>query len=143
MFKDTGVCPRNCRKWEGCEGKDYYEISEICYCFNQVEWLILNFLRCDGNEIILERDTWPDNRTEVSPGISYHAPYEAVMLTIGELRGRLARTGLAGQNLVLHLHQGTMLSDDAKWARGYVAGHKRKLKSFSQWRADKKYSVKR
>jgi hypothetical protein len=141
MFKDTGECPRRCRKWDRCEGKDYFDLKEICYCFNQVEFLILNFLRCDGNEIKLERDTWPDNlmSDNYSTSPSCHAPYEAVMMVIGELRARLALTGLSGQNLVLHLHQGTRPGDDARWALGYVAGNKRKRQSFNQWKSDKIY----
>lgn len=144
MFKDTGECPRRCRKWDGCEGKDYFEISEIYYCFSQVEWLIREFLICDGNEIKLERETWPDNKMSenYSTSSSCHAPYEAVMLCIGELRARLARTGLAGQNLVLHICQGTRLSEDALWARGYVAGNRRKNLTFSAWKKQKNYKEK-
>ena len=139
-FKDTGECPRRCRRWTGCSGKDFYNIQEICYCFSQVEFLIKEFLRCDGNEIVLERETWPDNKTDEihSHGTSNHAPYEAVMMVIGELRARLALTGLSGQNLVLHLHQGTRPGDDARWALGYVAGNKRKKMSFSEWKKQKK-----
>ena len=132
MFKDTGECPRRCRLWKGCEGKDYYDLSEISYCFNQVEYLIREFLRCEGNEIKLERDTWPDNKMSenYSTSPSNHAPFEAVMMVIGELRARLVKTGLSGRVLVLELCQGIQLSDDAKWARGYVAGNRRKSLRF-------------
>jgi hypothetical protein len=142
MFKDTGECPKRCRNWKNCPGRDYYDISEIVFCFQQVEFLIVNFLRCEGNEIKLERDTWPDNLTSenYSTSPSCHAPYEAVMMVIGELRARLSKAGLSGRVLVLEYCQGIQLSDDAKWARGYVAGNKRKTVSFNQWKADKKYS---
>jgi hypothetical protein len=140
MFKDTGECPRRCRLWKDCTGKDYFELSEISYCFNQVEYLILNFLHCEGNEILLERDTWPDNKMSenYSTSPSSHAPFEAVMMCVGELRTRLALTGLSGRVLVLEICQGIQLSDDAKWARGYVAGNKRKTLSFSDWKKQKK-----
>jgi hypothetical protein len=143
MFKDTGECPKRCRLWKGCEGKDYFDLSEVdAFCFNQIEWLVINFLRCEGNEILLERDTWPDNKMSenYSTSPSNHAPFEAVMMCIGELRARLAMTGLSGRVLVLEICQGIQLSDDAKWARGYVAGNKRKNRSFNQWKADKKYT---
>jgi hypothetical protein len=144
-----------CRNWDDCAGKEHYTIHDITFCRYQVQWLIGNFFRSDGDDIVLERESWPAPVRETgyteaprtSHSISTHAPFERPMQVIGELDHRLKKAGKDGRLLVLevHLEQAydttrRSLSSDARAALGYISGWRRKRLSYSRWRTEKKRS---
>ena len=142
-----------CRNWDDCAGKPWYPRRNIVYCRYQMLWLIGNFLNVDGDDIILERDTWPSEGRETgytdAPRTQKlnvsHAAYEFTLQEVGELHHRLEKTGKDGRLLILEMHvrlaydtSPRNLSREARAALGYISGWRRKRQSFTQWKAEKR-----
>lgn len=143
----------SCRSWDDCRGHwyvdqgEYYYLHEIRYCRAQVRWLIENFLVCDGDHIVLERQTWPSDiyvsgyteAERTSHSISANHPGLTVQLVVGELAARLEATGEDGRLLVNHIRNGWNLGQGAKDALSYCLGDKRKRRPFAEWLAQRDY----
>jgi hypothetical protein len=74
--------------------------------------------------------------------MSTEALFAKAILIIAELDQRLARTGLRGELLAeqcVNREKMDYLGDNARDALYYVAGWRRKPRSFSQWLSDRKY----
>ena len=130
---------RECKEWKGCPGKEWYHYGEICWCPQQVFWL-LKF------EEIIHQGEWPAPDATAPGGMSgktlTEAAFVKVILIIAELDCRIEQAGWRGKVLVgecYKLEKMMYLSDDAKDALYYVAGWKRKDTNFSQWRRQKRY----
>ena len=160
-------CRRKC-DWKTCDGHyylvhtenkgktvedrwvEYYEMSEIWLCRYQVAWIIEEFIRYQMTGFEVMRDMWPSSLvntgyTEAPPtqhSVRAHAPWESMLQIVGEVRARLENTGKDGHELALMLENGRRwetLSEDARFALGYVNGWWRKRTDYSAWKAMKKY----
>lgn len=142
---------RSCHDWDDCNGKRWYSMAEIRYCRHQVIWLISQFVRCESGKFVAYRQTWPleekdTGYTGAPPtqhAASAHAPFERTLQIVGDITGRLEKTGKDGRLLVLEADCGAPMSQDARNALNYISGWKEKRQGYRQWLADRKYREKR
>jgi hypothetical protein len=150
MSQSNLVCPK-CRDWEGCKGYKWYTVSDIVYCRVQCLWLIETFLTIKGDQIVMDRFTWPSEEgtgyTE-APKTSFasaaHAPYEKIVQCVGILSARLENTGKDGRLLVLEVeNESVELSKDARNALNYSCGGNPKRMKYPAWLRFRKYNKKK
>ena len=125
-------CP--CKSWGNCRGFDDYELTDIIPCRVQTIYLVKGVVE-------FVSDDSPGSRR-----IRPHASFVAVSDLIAEFEFRLSRTGRDGETLVhevreLGVYEASKLSQAARDALGYIAGRKRKRRSYAQWLADRRYKV--
>ncbi len=144
-FKVPKPCRRHC-VWGDCGGHDWYALSEIFYCRNQIQWIIAQFLNFHDDKIVRERDTWPEQFEATgytdadgrSPNIRLSG-LEKIIEVVGEVQTRLAKTGKDGHILILQIHRGDELCKVARDALNYTAGWWPKGMSYSKWLNQRKH----
>lgn len=150
MLTATTKPCRDCRDWNDCPGKAWYEPKDIIYCRHQVIWIVQQFLEYTAGDISIGRETWPaedketgytdvPSNTKNTPG---HAPYELLLLIVGEVTSRLKATGVDGRMLVLEiLNAQIALGTEARNALNYCSGWTRKG-NYQRWLKQRAYRSK-
>jgi len=130
---------RECKSYEGCIGKPFYNYSEIKFCPHQILWIIE----------FLEADHWPPNPegssyTEVGVKTGYASEGYFVKPAgiLGEVNKRLAKAGTSGKLLRAEVLAGLDLSPESKDALMYVKGWRRKKMGFRDWKKQGRYRKK-
>lgn len=149
MSQPNLVCPK-CHDWRGCQGYKWYSLTDIVYCKLQCLWLIETFLAIEGEQIVMDRFTWPSEEgtgytdaPKTSFSNAAHAPYEKIVQCVGMLSARLERTGKDGRLLVLEVESESKdLSKDARNALYYSCGRNHKRMKYADWLAHRKYRQK-
>ncbi len=144
-----------CRDWEGCPGRDWYSLHDNQYCRQQCIWIIDNCIEYSGGKY--QSMGWPPedkpetgyNDTPVQHSTPANASYERPIQEIVEVIKRLERTGKDGRLLLVEIKNAELklkgesyrqqYSQEARNALSYVAGWKRKHRSYRQWLADRQY----
>ncbi len=151
MIKTQTKPCNNCRNWDGCGGKVYYKMSEISYCRYQSIFIIEHFFRVVGDQIIVERDSWPREESDSGyteaprtghTSISANAPYEKPCQIVAELHYRIERTGQDGRELIMLIRDEAGLSTAARNSLNYISGFKRKREDYKRWLRYRKQTVK-
>jgi hypothetical protein len=146
----VSIC-RSCRDWSTCpEDQTWFALPEIRYCRRQIIWIVAEFIRVEGRQIVMERYTWPSEKQETGytqapetqHAINSHAPYERVCQVVGEVGKRLERTGKDGRILVFETKSGNVLSQDARNALNYSCGNKRKNMRYGDWLRSRRFRQK-
>lgn len=121
---------RKCRDFRDCPGKDYYQVSEIKFCSNQVIWLITHL----GMLKVGNYPPDPRGTGYTDPGILVRrgkprAYYETPCLLAAEVEWRLDQAGQDGKQLVEEILEQEVFKDfswRAKRALAYISGFNRK-----------------
>ena len=138
----TGDC-RHCKTWGDCPGLSWYSYADVCWCVQQVFWL-LKYAET------LREGRWPAPDATCDPRIrgkmmSTEATFTKAIRIMAEVDSRLQRTGWRGRLLAeqcINREKMMYLDDDAKDALYYVSGWSRKALPFEAWRKQRKYRQK-
>lgn len=128
---------RKCKRWRGCPGKDWYNYGEIRWCPLQVIWILQNAETLRAGIYPPRHENSGESRQLRGEG--YFVKPVSIIIEVDE---RLKRTGSQGELLVTQVEDGRTLgtlSDGAWEVLMYVKGNKRKRKSFSAWKKERKY----
>ena len=132
-----------CRDVRGCNGKEYYEYYEVKFCRPQILWIIEHW------DVLLSGH-WvnrPEYIDKVQKPRSYSAPFEKPEMILAEVEARLDKTGRRGKEMVIHEVQNIIaqrgeyrdLSPETKDIINYITGWDRRVETYDQWKAGKKY----
>lgn len=127
-----------CKRWKDCIGRPHYEYSDIRFCPYQIMWIL-------ENADVLLSGVWPiDTATESvsQKSISHEAKFVKSEIVIGEVEKRMTTTGDVGVCLKDAARKQIIikeLSDPERNVLMYLKGKRRKLVTYSRWKADKNY----
>ncbi len=136
---------RDCHTYKGCIGMPYYSPGDIRYCRVQCLFLITTFIEVKGEHIVMWRFDWPKQESGYSEApktqhsVNARAEFEIVAQTVGQLSGRIQKTGKDGRLLVLEVQTEGGLSWDARNALSYCCGDREKIMPYSHWLAQRRY----
>jgi hypothetical protein len=135
---------RGCKTWRGCEGYDWFEMSEIedHYCALQVIWVLVNLLSLDAGSSY-PKDPTPTGYVDHGfGGIRAQAPFEHLARIRAEVDWRI-KQAVSGKHddgdtlrhdvVVLNVRKVFDLSRPARDALHYVCGKNRRLLPYRDW----------
>ena len=134
---------KSCKNWHDCKIiPEWWDYSQIRWCPYQILWL------CQFAET-LRAGSWPEDTFDDNEGtrqFKTEASFVKPEIIIGELDARLETTGVSGKLLVAQAQQGFTIDDldrEAYEVLMFLKGWRRKRKSFSRWKAERRYRQRR
>lgn len=128
---------RDCKRWKGCPGKDWYHYGEIRWCPQQVIWIL-------QHADIFRAGYWVA-RGEESGGsrqLKIEAYFVKAGIAISEIEARLESVLNQGELLITQVEDGRTLGDLSPGAYEilmYVKGRNRKIEDFNTWKRKRDY----